>query len=416
MFRSKHLGLPLCAAFLLLPQDILSEELPASPPKLVMGSGTPVQLQLAETISSAHVHKGDRLKFVVVKDVEVGGFTVIRAGAPAEGSVVAVKGKRPFGMGGDVTLKLDSVELTSVERIALEAHKEFKGRSHTIRMAMGIAVTAAFYPPAAPVFLLTRGRDSTVLKGTEMTAYTKSTISMSVTNLPLAVENTSALREMTALLPPRAMNGEGREGDMLNLLFVAQEDELQATFARAGWLRVEKSKPQIIWHLLCQRKHYTKLPMNKLYVFGRAQDYSYALPDPRFIVAQRHHLRIWKTDRLVNGVPLWVAAATHDVSIEFVKRKFRLFHRIDPNVDAEREFIAGNLAETRQLAREQYVTSATPVFSAQTETGQPYYSDSRMLLLELNTETAPTAVGTQVAAKIPEIETAATKAATAPKK
>jgi hypothetical protein len=203
---------------------------------------------------------------------------------------------------------------------------------------------------------------------------------------------------------------------MLNLLFVAHEDQLQATFARAGWLRVEKSKPQIIWHLLCQRKHYTKLPMNKLYVFGRAQDYSYALPDPRFIVAQRHHLRIWKTDRLVNGVPLWVAAATHDVSIEFVKRKFRLFHRIDPNVDAEREFIAGNLAETRQLAREQYVTSATPVFRAQTETGQPYYSDSRMLLLELNPETAPTAVGTQVAAKIPVKKTGATKADTAPEK
>jgi len=56
--------------------------------------------------------------------------------------------------------------------------------------------------------------------------------------------------------------------------------------------------------------------MNKLYVFGRAQDYSYSLPDPRFNVAQRHHLRIWKTDRLANGVPLWVAAATHDVSIK----------------------------------------------------------------------------------------------------
>jgi hypothetical protein len=33
-------------------------------------------------------------------------------------------------------------------------------------------------------------------------------------------------------------------------------------------------------------------------------------------------------------------------------------------VDAEREFIAGNLAETRQLAREQHVTSATPVVSS----------------------------------------------------
>lgn len=416
MFRSKHLGLPLYAALLLLPQKILSEELPASPPKLLMGSGTPVQLQLAETISSGHAHKGDHLPFVVVKDVEVGGFKVIRAGAAAEGSVVAVKGKRPFGMGGDVILKLDSVELASGERIELQANREFKGRSHTIRMVMGIAVTAAFYLPAAPAFLLTRGRDSTVLKGTEVTAYTKSPSSLLTADLPLAVENSSALSEMMALLPPRAMNGEGREGDMLNLLFVAHEDELQATFAGAGWLRVEKSKPQIIWHLLCQRKHYTKLPMNKLYVFGRAQDYSFSLPDPRFIVARRHHLRIWKTDGVVNGVPLWVAAATHDISIEFVKRKFRLFHRIDPNVDAEREFIAGNLAETRQLAHEEYVANATPVFEAQTETGQPYYSDSRMLLLELHRETVPKAVGTQIAAKIPGKETGATEGDTAPEK
>ena len=140
--------------------------------------------------------------------------------------------------------------------------------------------------------------------------------------------------------------------------------------------------------------------MNKLYVFGRAQDYSYSLPDPRFIVAQRHHLRIRKTDRLVNGVPLWVAAATHDVSIEFVKRKFRLFHRIDPNVDAEREFIAGNLAEAHQLVREEYLRCAEPIFSAQTATGQAYYSDSRVLLLELNRGAVPMAGVTEVAGRL----------------
>ena len=75
MFRSKHLALPLYVILLLLPQEIVSEELPASPARLVMGSGTPVQLQLAETISSAHARKGDHLQFVVVKDVEVDGFT-----------------------------------------------------------------------------------------------------------------------------------------------------------------------------------------------------------------------------------------------------------------------------------------------------------------------------------------------------
>src|SRR5277367_4882223 len=145
--------------------------------------------------------------------------------------------------------------------------------------------------------------------------------------------------------------------------------------------------------------HYTKLPMDKLYVFGRAQDYSYVLPDPNSIVARRHHLRIWKTDRAVDGVPLWVGAATHDVAIEFVKRKFPLSHRIDPNVDAERDFIAANLSETHYLSREEYLRCSDPVCEARTATGQAYYSDSRMVLLELNGGIPPTVVATQVAGK-----------------
>lgn len=96
-----------------------------------------------------------------------------------------------------------------------------------------------------------------------------------------------------------------------------------------------------------------------------------------------------------------MGAATHDVSIEFVKHKFQLVHRIDPNVDAERDFIAGNLAKTQQLTREEYLLGADPVFSSQTATGQSYFSDSRMLLLELNHAIAPTAGAMQVAAKLP---------------
>ncbi len=366
-----------------------------------MERGTPVKLQLAQTVSSAHSHKGDCLDFVVVKDVEVGGFTVIRAGAEAKGSVIGVKGKRPLGMGGDIILTLDSVELTTGATMGLVASKEFKGRAHTIRMAVGMAVTAAFYAPAAPVFLLSRGRDSTVLKGTELTAYTKRDAFAEAEDLPIARQSGSKLAEMITFLPPRVLDGEGREGDMLNLIFLAKENDLQDAFARAGWLKVEKSTPEIIWHLLRQRNHYTKLPMGKLYVFGRPQDYSYSLPDPKAVVARRHHLRIWKTDRQVDGVPLWVGAATHDVAIEFVKHKFRLLHRIDPNVDEEREFIASNLAEAKQLSREQYVNCTEPVFMAQTATGQQYYSDGKMLFLELNLRVDPRAGTTEVAAKLP---------------
>ena len=397
----ERLNLPVCILFLLLPYALFGQGLPSGPPELILPSGTPVELQSAQTISSARAHKGDRVEFVVAKDVQAAGFTVIGAGARAEGSVIRVKGKRPLGMGGDLIIKLDSVELATGESVGLVARKEFKGKSHTIRMGVAMAITAAIYLPAAPAFILSRGRDSTVLKGTELTAYTRSDSSVEIAGLPLAREEVSGLSEMIKMLPPRVTNREGREGDMLNLIFQAKEEDLQEAFAQAGWLKVEKSKRLIFWHLLWQRGHYTKLPMDRLYVFGRAQDYSYALPDPLSIVARRHHLRIWKTGQVVDGVPLWVAAATHDVSIQLVKRKFRLFHRIDPNVDAERDFIAGNLSEAKRLTREEYVNCPEPVFDAQTATGQPYYSDSRMLLLELRPGPVSMPAVTQIASKLP---------------
>jgi hypothetical protein len=384
---------------LLLPNALSAQESHAEPAKLVLKSGTPVKLQLAKTISSQRANQNDRLDFVVTKDVDVAGFTVIRAGTLATGSVAKVKRKRPAGMGGDLIIRVDSVELTTGENIGLLARKEFKGHSHTIRMGVAMAISAAIYLPSAPVFLLLRGKDSTVLKGTELTAFTTTDSLLDQAHLPVPPEGASELHAMLEFLPPRSLNGEGREGDMLNLMFVASEDDLQQTFARAGWLKVEKSKPQIIWHLLWQRTHYAKLPMDRLYVFGRPSDFSYALPDPKSIVARRHHLRIWKTDRALNGVPLWVGAATHDVAIEFVKRKFRLFHTIDPNVDAERDFIAANLAESHHLTREEYLRCSDPVYEARTATGQAYYSDSRMLLLELNGAIPPTIVATQVAGK-----------------
>jgi hypothetical protein len=388
MLHLKYLMVSVCGFLMLLPLGAWAEELPPAPATVVIKSGTPVKLQFAKTICSATAHKGDRLDFVVEKSVAIDGYTVIRAGALAQGSVVEVKQKRLLGMGGRVIVKLNSVELANGERLALEARKRFKGGSHTLRMGMAMAVTGAIYLPAAPVFLLAHGRDSTVLKGTELVAYTEGDVTAQTAELRANPANVSELPEMVKMLPPRVLNGEGREGDMLNVIFVAKEDDLQEVFARAGWVKVEKSKPQIIWHLLWQRTRYMKLPMDRLYLFGRAQDYSYALPDPNSIVARRHHLRIWRTGREVDGVPLWVGAATHDVGIEFVRKKLWVFHRIDPNVDAERDFIARNLEDTQQLIRKEYVRSAVGVSGAETATGQAYYSDNRMLLIGLAPGTA----------------------------
>jgi hypothetical protein len=284
--------------------------------------------------------------------------------------------------------------------MGLVASKEYKGKSRTLRMGVVMAIAGAIYWPSAPVFLMSRGRDSTVLKGAELTAYTSKDSSLQQADLPPARVDVSELSETIKLLPPQALDGEGRQGDMINMMFLAKEDDLKLAFARAGWIKPDKSIPHIVWRLMSQRTHYTKLPMYSLYVFGRVQDYSFVMPDPNSIVAQRHHLRIWKTGGEVDGVPLWAGAATHDVSIKFVKHTFQIFHRIDPNVDAERDFIAANLSQTSQFTREEYTACAKPVYNAENATGQKYYSDSRMLVLELNGKAKPMAGTTQVAGNL----------------
>src|ERR1035438_10631735 len=78
-----------------------------SPDTLVLSDGTPVDLQLEETVSSAHARVGDPLSFIVVQDVTVQGFTVIPAGNKATGSLTRVHGRRVLGIGGKLVLRID---------------------------------------------------------------------------------------------------------------------------------------------------------------------------------------------------------------------------------------------------------------------------------------------------------------------
>ena len=385
--------------FILVPCGARAQALLPRSTKLDIADGTPVKLQLDQTISSAHARKGDRLDFVVTEDVTAGGFIIINAGTMARGSVIKVHARRPLGMGGSVAIKLDSVKLVTGDRVRLHARRRFKGVSHTKLMAEGMLVVGLIYLPAAPLILLSHGVDCTLLKSTKVTAYIDGDSQVETADLAKAGESDPGMKEMLAFQPPRTLNGQGREADMINLVFVAQEDDLQRIFARAGWVKADKKRPTLFWHLLWQQKHYAKLPMNNFFLFGRSQDYAYALPDPTATLTRRHHVRVWKTDRELNGSPVWVGAATHDVGIKFKIRKLWMIHQIDPDVDAEREYIARSLTEANPATRMEYLSSAVPIFRAQTASGEPFHSDSRMLLLDYSLRANPLVSG--IAAKSP---------------
>ena len=367
----------------LLSPCVSAQEITAIPARVTIPDGTLVSLRISQNVSSARARVGDRLNVVVVRDVSVAGFTVIPAGAAARGSHTGVKGRRLMGIGGRVTLKLDSVELINGDRVGLRASREVEGGSRTTLMVAGMIVTGLIFLPAMPDFLLTPGHESAIVKSTELTARIDGATSILSAGLPPSRESSSELGAMMGYLPPKVFSVEGREGDMVNLVFVAEQEGLQEAFDRGGWVKTDKWSPSFVWHLARHGTKDTKLPMARFYVFGRVQDYSYALPDPDVAVSRRHHLRIWKTRYTVDGTPIWAAAATHDITIEIAKRGRLINHRIDPEVDAERDFIESNLTEVSAVSRQEYLFGTDPVLQAQTASGETYHSDGRILLLDL---------------------------------
>lgn len=137
----------------------------------VLEDQTPVRLRLNRTISSADAHLGDTVDFSTVDDITVNGTLVIPKGGLAFATVTEAQAKRRMARGGKLDINIDYVKLVSGEKAALRAVKDVKGGGHTGGMVGGMVVTGIVFFPAAPFFLFMHGKDISIPKGTEITAY-----------------------------------------------------------------------------------------------------------------------------------------------------------------------------------------------------------------------------------------------------
>lgn len=133
--------------------------------------GTPVKLRTSRTISSADAHTGDTVDFEVLEDVLVKDALVVPKGGIAWGTVTEAQPKRRMARGGKLDVNIDSVRLSDGEKVPLRAVKDVKGGGHTGAMTGAMVGTAIVFFPAAPLFLFMHGKDITIPKGTEITAY-----------------------------------------------------------------------------------------------------------------------------------------------------------------------------------------------------------------------------------------------------
>jgi hypothetical protein len=175
-------------------------------------------------------------------------------------------------------------------------------------------------------------------------------------------------------------------GDMVNFLLIGSEDAMQKVFTSAGWIKVDADVRGTVLHGIIEsisKESYLTMPMSPLYLFGRPQDYGWAHAEPIKVVASRNHLRIWKAPFNVDGQTLWVGAGTHDIGFDRDQRNNGVTHKIDPDIDLEREYVEKTLIATGLITEVAYATPTNALKEASTATGGSFHSDGRVLILKL---------------------------------
>jgi hypothetical protein len=190
-------------------------------------------------------------------------------------------------------------------------------------------------------------------------------------------------------IPRRVSDPQGKPVDMVNTLLVGTQEQVVQVFARAGWVRVDRSVQDAVMNAVIdslEKKDYLTMPMSTLYLFDRPQAFGFAHAEPVRVAMSRNHLRVWKSPYQVDGRPLWCVAATHDIGFERDERNNKVTHKIDPAVDGEREYLNDTLSRTGLVVERTHVTPADPLTAASTATGGTFHSDGRILVLVLKDE------------------------------
>lgn len=151
-----------------------------SPKGFVLEEETPIRLRLNRTISSADAHVGDTVDFETLDGITVNGILVIPKGGLAFATVTEAQAKRRMARGGKLDINIDYVKLVSGDKAALRAVKDVKGGGHTGGMVGGMVATSLIFFPAAPFFLFMHGKDISIPKGTEITAYVNGDMKMDI--------------------------------------------------------------------------------------------------------------------------------------------------------------------------------------------------------------------------------------------
>ena len=196
----------------------------------------------------------------------------------------------------------------------------------------------------------------------------------------------------------RTRTSDGLLGDPLNLAFRGTGEQVSTALARAGWIKADpvtlESSVRIVTATLSGHS-YAEAPVSPLMLFGRQQDAAFQ-QEVAGNPGQRHHVRLWRTPPgwvLPGGHRVdWLAGGTYDRRVGLSLFTLQVTHKIDADIDVERDFIMDSVLQSEPLATVEPLVDFTTGYHARNGGGDSVHTDGTLPVLDLSSvEAAPDA-------------------------
>lgn len=392
----------LCLLQIVCSKSALAVPLPA---------GTEIQVRLRNRVASSSSKPKQPLDAVVIAPVMAGGRVVIPAGTTVHGFVTEAHPAEKADQRAVLALEfseLAGIKMnTKVTRVdnARETIDE-KGRiigilasqSLSSRIDQGIGKVAQKYADLAQIL---EAAKSAVLSPTEAEIVYEPGLELTLRltaplspSRPLAtdsgprledIRNEADLIRLVNAQPFQTRAADPpKPSDLINLTFVGLQQAVEKAFRAAGWAAASELSAQSkleVFRAVAEMRGYKEAPVSVLLLEDRPPDLVFQKQNNTF--AQRHHVRIWRRPDTFEGQSVWVAAATHDVAIDFSQEERTFIHRIDSQIDRERAKIVTDLLFTNQVRSLAVVDRPEVPTASENATGDKIETDARMAVVIL---------------------------------
>jgi len=199
--------------------------------QIVLPEGTKVRVKLDQHISSATAVEGQIVELSVTDSVLVGENVVIPEGARVTGTITQAQEKRRLGRAGKLDFSIDRVKTQDAHWVPLRYTVTKKsGQSHAVSTGILTAGVAAVFWPAAPVFLLRKGADITISRGTAFDVFTDANYMLNTAAPPSLPTNTAAVALPVAAPVARAASAAENAAISITSPVAAAEIEVDGVF------------------------------------------------------------------------------------------------------------------------------------------------------------------------------------------